>query len=416
MQAAACVSGCRMLCYRCVWRHRSLSSTLVHVRNRVTDTATQTLPSLASTATGPQTHALPSLAAMAGRERATEGGERATEGVEGGLEGGEASLSIAGGETSLSELGLGGNSPVGLVQNILEHLHTDLTLPWWGAIITGTVLARLLVFPVIVKGQREAAKLNNHMPEMTRLTNLMNEAKHSGNKFDFAKTYSDLMLFQKKHDINPFRGFLVPLVQAPVFLSFFMALRQMASLPVPGLQTGGIGWFIDLTAPDPLFILPLAVTASMWVILELGAESGVDNPNLRTMKTVFRIMPLAILPFTINFPTAVFTYWMTSNVFSLIQVGFLRIPAVRHRLKIPDRIQHSPEKLPQNQGFIKSLQSGWKNAQSAHQLQERERRIKNHLQLAAKGPLRQTFAENPVQKKESHREKQKARPWEDTIG
>uniref|UniRef100_A0A4W3GD96 Uncharacterized protein n=1 Tax=Callorhinchus milii TaxID=7868 RepID=A0A4W3GD96_CALMI len=59
---------------------------------------------------------------------------------------------------------------------------------------------------------------------------------------------------------------------------------------------------------------------------------------------------------------------------------------------------------------------GWKNAQSAHQLQERERRIKNHLQLAAKGPLRQTFAENPVQKKESHREKQKARPWEDTIG
>lgn len=48
----------------------------------------------------------------------------------------------------------------------------------------GTVLARLAVFPVIVKGQREAAKLNNVLPEMTKLTNKMNEAKQSGNKFE----------------------------------------------------------------------------------------------------------------------------------------------------------------------------------------------------------------------------------------
>lgn len=27
------------------------------------------------------------------------------------------------------------------------------------------------------------------------------------------KAYSDLTLFQKKHDVNPLRGFLVPLVQ-----------------------------------------------------------------------------------------------------------------------------------------------------------------------------------------------------------
>lgn len=48
----------------------------------------------------------------------------------------------------------------------------------------GTVVARLVVFPVIVKGQREAAKLNNVMPEMTRLSGRMTEAKQSGNKFE----------------------------------------------------------------------------------------------------------------------------------------------------------------------------------------------------------------------------------------
>ncbi|XP_070710398.1 mitochondrial inner membrane protein OXA1L [Pempheris klunzingeri] len=326
-------------------------------------------------------------------------------------------------EVSLEELGLAGNTPVGLIQNLLEFIHVDLGLPWWGAIVIGTVLARMAVFPVIVKGQREAAKLNNVLPEMTKLTGKMNEAKQSGNKYEFAKAYSDLSLFQKKHDVNPLRGFLVPLVQAPVFISFFVALRKMAYLPVPSMQTGGLLWFSDLTAADPFYILPIAVTGTMFFILELGAESGIDNPNLRAMKTVFRVMPLVILPFTINFPTAVFTYWLTSNCFSLGQVALLKHPYVRKKLNIPERIKHSPSALPQNEGFIESMKKGWKNAQLAQQLQERERRIKNHLDLAAKGPLRQTFTHNPLQQNPTMAASakgkpagDKVKPWQDTIG
>ncbi|KAM8900698.1 mitochondrial inner membrane protein OXA1L isoform 2-T2 [Spinachia spinachia] len=327
-------------------------------------------------------------------------------------------------ETSLAELGLAGYTPVGLIQNLLEFMHVDLGLPWWGAIVVGTVLARTALFPVIVKGQREAAKLNNVMPGMKKLTTRMNEAKQSGNKFDFAKAYSELSLFQKKHDVNPLRGFLIPVVQAPVFISFFIALRKMAYLPVPSLQTGGLLWFTDLTAADPFYILPLVVTGTMFFILELGAESGVDNPNLRAMKTVFRIMPFIILPLTINFPTAVFTYWLTSNVFSLGQVALLRHPLVRNKLKIPEKVQHAAADEPQNDGLIESMKKGWKNAQLAHQLEERERRIKNHLDLAAKGPLRQTFTQNPLRQNSpisaaSPKNKPaggKARPWKDTIG
>ncbi|XP_069044816.1 mitochondrial inner membrane protein OXA1L [Lepisosteus oculatus] len=338
-------------------------------------------------------------------------------------------LQGAGPEQSLSELGLGAYTPVGLVQNILEFLHVDCGLPWWGAIVTGTLVARILVFPVIVKGQKEAAKLNNVLPEMTKLTNRMNEAKRSGNKFEFSKAYTDLMLFQKKNDVFPHRGFLVPLVQTPIFISFFIALRKMAYLPVPSMQYGGLWWFTDLTAADPFYILPLAVTGTMFAVLELGAESGVDNPNLRMMKTVFRIMPLVILPLTISFPTAIFTYWMTSNVFSLVQVAVLRHPSVRQLLKIPQRVTHPPSALQEQEGFLKSLKSGWKNAQLAQQLQERERRIKHHLDMAAKGPLRQTFPHNPLQQQQQTLKTQSAdpkmgaepgsrkkRPWQDTIG
>lgn len=108
---------------------------------------------------------------------------------------------------------------------------------------------------------------------------------------------------------------------------------------------------------------------------------------------------------------------MTSNLFSLGQVALLRVPAVRTWLRIPERVQHDPSTLPPQEGFLKSLRkgelgaeageksrglktpshveltlsgpgsppAGWKNAQVVHQVEERERRMKNHLDLAAKG-------------------------------
>lgn len=46
----------------------------------------------------------------------------------------------------------------------------------------------------------------------------------------------------------------------------------MSYLPVPSMQTGGLWWFTDLTAADPYFILPLAVTGTMFAIIEVLQE------------------------------------------------------------------------------------------------------------------------------------------------
>uniref|UniRef100_A0A8C8VI70 OXA1L mitochondrial inner membrane protein n=1 Tax=Pelusios castaneus TaxID=367368 RepID=A0A8C8VI70_9SAUR len=325
-------------------------------------------------------------------------------------------------DLKLVDLGLGSNTPVGLIQTLLEKLHIDLGLPWWGAIIAGTVMARILVLPVIVQAQREAAKLNNHLPEITRMSVRMNEARLQGNHFEYAHLASDLSLYQKAHGIHPLRSFIMPVVQAPIFISFFMALRDMAALPVPSMQSGGLAWFVDLTSADPYYALPLIVTTSMWLILEVGAESGVDNANLKTLKTVFRVIPIVILPLTISFPTAIFTYWLTSNLFSLAQVGVLRVPAIRTWLRIPERVRHNPALLPQNEGFLKSLRTGWKKVQLGKQLKDRERRMKDNMGLAAIGPLRQTFSHNPLQPQDAgvsvtnSRPHPAKRPWQDTLG
>ncbi|XP_004584962.2 mitochondrial inner membrane protein OXA1L [Ochotona princeps] len=333
-------------------------------------------------------------------------------------------------EQSFAELGLGSYTPVGLIQNLLEFIHVDLELPWWGAIAACTVFARCLIFPLIVKGQREAAKIHNHVPEIQRFTARIREAKLAGDHAEFYRASSEMTLYQQKHDIKLFKPLILPLTQAPIFISFFIALREMANLPVPSLQTGGLWWFQDLTVSDPTYILPMIVTATMWGVLELGAETGVQSSDLQWMRNVLRVMPLAVLPITIHFPSAVFVYWFSSNLFSLCQVACLRIPAVRTALKIPQRVVHDPDKLPPREGFIKSFKKGWKNAEIAHQLREREQRMQKHLELAARGPLRQTFTQNPLlQPGKSHpshtpssgssgssNNKPKSRPWHDTLG
>lgn len=40
-------------------------------------------------------------------------------------------------DPSLADLGLANHTPVGLIQNLLEFIHVDLGLPWWGAIVAG---------------------------------------------------------------------------------------------------------------------------------------------------------------------------------------------------------------------------------------------------------------------------------------
>uniref|UniRef100_A0A2K5JCL2 Membrane insertase YidC/Oxa/ALB C-terminal domain-containing protein n=1 Tax=Colobus angolensis palliatus TaxID=336983 RepID=A0A2K5JCL2_COLAP len=285
-------------------------------------------------------------------------------------------------EQSFAELGLGSYTPVGLIQNLLEFMHVDLGLPWWGAIAACTVFACCLIFPLIVMGQREAAKIHNHLPEIQKFSSRAREAKLAGDDTDFYKASSEM---------------------APIFISFFIALREMANLPVVSLQTGGLWWFQDLTVSDPTYMLPLVVTATMWAVLELGAETGVQSSDLQWMRNVIRVMPLIALPVTMHFPTAVFMYWLSSNLFSLGQVSCLRIPAVRTVLKIPQRVVHDPDKLPPREGFLESFKK-------------------------ARGPLRQTFTHNPllqpgndnppnIPSSSSSSSKPKSKyPWRDTLG
>lgn len=304
----------------------------------------------------------------------------------------------ANGEPTFASLGLGGWGPVGLVQNALEYLHVSLDVPWWGAILIGTVVVRLVMFPLVIISQRNTATMNNNLPEIQTLQLKMTQARQTGNQLEAARYAQEMMLFMKDKGMNPLKNMLVPLAQAPLFISFFVGLRGMSNCPVESLSTGGMLWFLDLTVPDQFFILPLITSATMWATIEVGVDGGrLEASNMQTMRYVLRAIPIVMIPFTINFPGAILVYWTSSNFISLLQVSILKIPAVREYFKIPALIKHSSETLPiKKKGFVAGAKESWTNMKISKNLAERQRIDEMIFTKAGKGPLQKTYKFDPT--------------------
>ncbi|XP_041980518.1 mitochondrial inner membrane protein OXA1L [Aricia agestis] len=304
----------------------------------------------------------------------------------------------ANGEPTFASLGLGGWGPVGIIQNCFEYLHVTMDIPWWGTILIGTVVVRVLMFPLVVLSQKNAANMNNNLPEMQMLQMKMTQARQTGNQLESARYAQEMMFFMKEKGLNPLKNMIVPLAQAPLFISFFIGLRGMANCPVESMATGGLWWFTDLTVPDQYFLLPILTSITMWATIELGVDSGRLNAgNMQMMRYFLRAIPLIMLPFTINFPGAILVYWCSTNFISLCQVGVLKIPAVRDALKIPKLVTHNPENLPmKKKGFVEGAKESWTNMKLSRDLADRQRIDEMIFTKAGKGPIQKTFKYDPT--------------------
>lgn len=306
----------------------------------------------------------------------------------------------ANGEPTFASLGLGGWTPVGMVQQCMEFLHVTLDIPWWGAIAIGTICVRTILLPLVILAQRNAAKMHNNMPQMQMLQLKMTEARQMGDAIESARLGQEMVTFMKEKGVNPLKNMLVPLAQAPLFISFFMGLRKMANYPVESMATGGILWFVDLTMPDQFYALPIITSLTMLATIELGTDSAkVSSQNIQTMRYVLRALPFVILPFTVNFPAAILCYWTCSNFISLAQVGILKIPAVRDYFKI-EKLQHfEPSQLPaKKKKFVEGIKESWTNMKITNELNERARMDEIRFQRAGKGPLVKTYKYDPTKR------------------
>jgi YidC/Oxa1 family membrane protein insertase len=73
-------------------------------------------------------------------------------------------------------------------------------------------------------------------------------------------------------------------------------------------------WVTDLSTPDPWYILPILMGATMIIQTRLNPE-----PPDPIQAKVMKIMPVAFSIFFFFFPAGLVLYWLVNNVLSIAQ-------------------------------------------------------------------------------------------------
>jgi YidC/Oxa1 family membrane protein insertase len=190
------------------------------------------------------------------------------------------------------------------------------------------------MIPIYIKVQQSTARMAVMRPEMDKLNATL--AKDPNFKSDPAlqsRYQQEMKALMVKYDVNPLRAVSLPILQLPIFISFFQGLRNMGDF-FPGFKTGGALWFSDLTVADATMILPVLNSVSFLLMVELGGE-GAPAAQQQTFKMVMRGLSVIMIPATMSFNQGLFVYWSANNLVSIIQGVIFKIPAVREALNIP---------------------------------------------------------------------------------
>jgi YidC/Oxa1 family membrane protein insertase len=216
----------------------------------------------------------------------------------------------------------------------LFALHDYTGLPWWATVAAATGLARLLVLPLTLNTFQNSARMQSIKPDLEAIKERMQTALQTGDQNRTRTAQQDMLRLLRENRISPFRSLVNPLVQMPLFIAFFFALRKLARIHPDELKEGGFAWFRDLSAPDPFYGLPALTSVTMLIMIQIGAETGGGQlPKLAL--NMMRAFALILAPVTAQFPAILFCYWLPSNLFSVIQTYLFRFQRIRRWLGCP---------------------------------------------------------------------------------
>ncbi|KAI1421936.1 60Kd inner membrane protein-domain-containing protein [Xylaria sp. FL1777] len=160
----------------------------------------------------------------------------------------------------LKELGLDyAIGPTASCQWLVEHIHVYSGMPWWGTLASAAILFRVAMFYPTLDGAKHQARLQKVQsdPAYVKAKAEFEEAAfRTKDRASMMYARSDMRRLVKESGVSmwkPFIGFAT----VPFSFGMFRLIRAMTNVPVPGMETGGLAWFTDLTVADPFYILPM---------------------------------------------------------------------------------------------------------------------------------------------------------------
>lgn len=248
---------------------------------------------------------------------------------------------------------------------LLSFVHDFSALPWWLSIVASTIIIRSAILPVTIMTMRNSAKMGALKDDIAEKRELVMEAVKTGNRPLATERQTEMQTFLREAGVAPGKILIGPLVQLPVFLSFFIGIRRV-SQSNPEFTTGGAAWFTDISVMDPTYTLPVLCGITLLGMTELGGDTGQQKLTPQ-MRNIMRGVAVLSIPMTYWFPTAVFCYWIPNNLFSILLGAVVRTKTAKkafgldvHPAQIPGtrawKEKHTKvATLGQNAGMVKPV-------------------------------------------------------------
>ncbi len=197
----------------------------------------------------------------------------------------------------------------------LQWIYTNVVHNYGWSIILMTLLIKVALLPITLKHGASMKKMQALNPKIQAIRkSWAGKLKDKKGRPDLEaqrKMNEEVMGTYRQAGVNPAGGCLPMLLQIPVFFAFYKILYGSVELRHAPWEF----WVTDLSAKDPLFILPIVMGASQLIQQRL-MPTPVGNPMQQRMMAM---MPVVFTFFFLNFPAGLVLYWLTSNVATIIQ-------------------------------------------------------------------------------------------------
>ena len=198
--------------------------------------------------------------------------------------------------------------------DILYGLTVTVGFPSYAlAIIMISILLKLVLYPLMKKQMKSTMNMQEVQPKLEYL-----QKKYKNNP---DKLNEEMMKLYKEYDVHPAGGCLPLLIQFPILIGLFMALRQYDFTPI---EHAVFLWVPNLGDVDPYHILPVLVAATMFLQQKLTmSATGGNEQTAQMMQTMLYVMPAMMLFVCWSMPAGLCLYWAFFSVLSIIQQHFM---------------------------------------------------------------------------------------------
>ena len=195
---------------------------------------------------------------------------------------------------------------------LLEKIH-GLVGNWGWAIVLLVVLIKAAFYWLNASAYRSMAKMKAINP---RIMEMRERLKNNPQLMQ-----QEMMKIYREEKVNPLGGCFPILIQIPVFIALYWVL--MASVEMR--NSPWIGWIVDLSSPDPYYILPLimAITTIFQTALNPLPPDPLQAKLMWLMPVIFSVM-------FFFFPAGLVLYWITNNILTIAQQAY-----INHTMGVP---------------------------------------------------------------------------------